>query len=109
MVPRIQMKTLNGLGEYGLARAEARISSFEKKPANGGKPAMAIVAMKNVQNVMGIFPRRPPIFRMSCSPLMAWITEPEPRKRQALKKACVTTWKRPRSEEHTSELQSPYV
>src|SRR5258708_40100163 len=32
---------------------------------------------------------------MSCSPLMAWITEPEQRKRQALKKACVTRWKRP--------------
>jgi hypothetical protein len=24
---------------------------------------------------------------------MAWITEPEPRKRRALKKACVITWK----------------
>ena len=45
--------------------------------------------------MIGIFDFRPPILRMSCSPLMAWITEPEPRKRQALKKACVTRWKTP--------------
>ena len=76
-------------GKYGLARADARISSLEKKPDSGGKPAMAIVAMRNVQAVMGIFFHKPPILRMSCSPLMAWMTEPEPRKRQALKNACV--------------------
>jgi len=45
--------------------------------------------------VIGIFARRPPILRMSCSPLMAWITEPEPRKRQALKNAWVMTWNSP--------------
>ncbi len=38
---------------------------------------------------------RPPILRMSCSPEQAWITEPAPRKRQALKKACVKTWNIP--------------
>ena len=36
---------------------------------------------------------RPPILRMSCSSCMPWITEPEPRKSSALKKACVMTWK----------------
>jgi hypothetical protein len=30
---------------------------------------------------------------MSCSPLQAWMTEPEPRNKQALKKAWVKTWK----------------
>ena len=40
---------LNHCGKYGFASAEARISSLEKKPASGGMPAMAIVAMRNVQ------------------------------------------------------------
>ena len=42
------------------------------------------------------------MLRMSCdaSPswmraCIAWITEPAPRNRQALKKACVKTWKKP--------------
>ena len=69
------------------------ISSFDQKPASGQKPAMAAVAMAKVQKVTGIFLRRPPILRTSCSPPSAWITLPAPRNRQALKKACVTTWK----------------
>ena len=76
-----------------LAKANHRISSFEKKPASGGMPAMAAVAMAKVQNVTGMRLRKPPILRMSCSPPSAWITLPAPRNRQALKKACVTTWK----------------
>ena len=32
---------------------------------------------------------KPPILRMSCSPPMAWITEPLPRNSSALKNACV--------------------
>ena len=44
---------------------------FEKKPANGGIPAMAMVPITNVQNVMGKAFRRPPMFRISCSSLMA--------------------------------------
>ena len=43
--------------------------------------------------VFGMYLRRPPILRMSCSPPQPWITEPAPRKRQALKKAWVMTWK----------------
>ncbi len=46
---------------------------------------------------MGIHFLRPPSLRMSASP-WAWtacITEPAPRKRQALKKAWVKTWKKP--------------
>ena len=46
-------------------------SLFEKKPDAGGNPAIANVAMANVHHVIGIFDRSPPIFRMSCSPLMA--------------------------------------
>ena len=38
---------------------------------------------------------RPPIAVISCSPESAWMTEPEPRKRQALKKAWVKTWNIP--------------
>ena len=76
-----------------LAKAYQRISSFEKKPASGGMPAIAAVAIAKVAKVSGIRRARPPILRMSCSPPSAWITLPAPRKRQALKKAWVTTWK----------------
>ena len=69
--------------------APSRISSLLKKPARGGMPAIASVPTRNVPKVHGIFRRRPPILRMSCSPDIAWMTEPEPRKRSALKKACV--------------------
>ena len=79
----------------GLEYAFQRISSFEKKPAVSGVPAIAMVAMRNVQKVVGILSFKPPIFRMSCSPLMPWMTLPEPRKRHALKNACVTRWKMP--------------
>ena len=33
--------------------------------------------------------------RMSCSPPIAWITEPLPRKSSALKNACVIRWNAP--------------
>ena len=55
-------------------------------------PAMAAVPMTNVPKVQGIRRQSPPILRMSCSPPSAWITEPEPRKSRALKKACVNRW-----------------
>ena len=64
-----------------------RISSFEKNPANGGMPAIAKVAMNMVQCVIGMRRCRSPMLRMSCSPLIAWITEPEPRNSSALKNA----------------------
>ncbi len=69
--------------------------SFEKKPANGAMPAIAIVAKSIVRKVCGMRDARPPMCRMSCSWCMDMITEPEPRKRQALKKACVKTWNMP--------------
>src|SRR5436305_543998 len=72
-----------------------RISSFEKKPARGGTPERASDEKRKVQKVQGIFALSPPIFRMSCSPPIPWITEPEPRKRQALKNAWVKRWKTP--------------
>ena len=39
--------------------------------------------------VVGSIFCRPPIFRMSCSPLRLWIIDPEQRNSIALKKACV--------------------
>src|ERR1041384_6281853 len=49
-----------------------------------------MVAIRNVARVEGMKRRRPPIRVMSCSPCRPWITAPEPRKRHALKNACVT-------------------
>ena len=47
----------------------------------------------NVQNVIGIFLRRPPISRMSNEWWVAeWLIEPAPRNRQALKNAWVNRW-----------------
>ncbi len=54
---------------------------------------MAKTPIVMVQKVMGMRLRRPPITRMSCSPLSAWMTEPAARNSSALKKAWVTTWK----------------
>ena len=85
-----------------------RISSLEKNPANGGIPAIASVAMNIVQYVVGIRLRRSPILRMSCSPLIAWITEPAPRKSSALKKACVNTWNTPAANAPTPSARNMY-
>jgi hypothetical protein len=78
---------------------------LEKNPAKGGTPAMASVDTAMVTKVIGRYFRSPPMLRMSCASAglcvacsaacMAWITAPEPRKRQALKKACVIRWKTP--------------
>ena len=49
--------------------------------------------MMNVQNVFGMYFRRPPMSSfMSKVWCTAWLTEPEPRNRQALKKAWVKRW-----------------
>jgi len=84
----------NGL-PCSLENAFQRISSFEKNPENGKMPAIANVEMTNVMCVTGIHFLRPPILRMSCSPPIAWMTLPEPRNKQALKKAWVIKWKMP--------------
>ena len=55
-------------------------------------PARLSVPMRNVQNVIGIVVRRPPMRRMS-KVFVAWFTDPLPRKSSALKKACVKRWK----------------
>ena len=81
---------------------------MEKKPASGGMPASARVATRKVQKVTGSFDFRPPILRMSCSPLMAWITAPDPRKRQALKKAWVKTWNIPAAYAPTPHARNMY-
>ena len=73
--------------------AAPTISSFDQKPASGGSAASAPPAMSIVQYVTGILRRSPPIFRMSCSFPVAWMTEPDPRKSSALKNACVARWK----------------
>ena len=57
-------------------------------------PASASVPIMNVQNVIGMYLRRPPMsFFMSkewCEP--EWLTEPAPRKSSALKNAWVKRW-----------------
>ena len=47
-------------------------------------PAMATLPIHMVRKVTGILSLRPPIRRMSCSPLMAWITEPDAEEEQGL-------------------------
>ena len=66
-----------------------------KKPAKGGMPAIASVAINMVPWVHGSREASPPMRRMSCSSDIAWITEPAPRNSSALKKACVIRWKMP--------------
>ena len=76
-----------------LAAENSRISSFDQKPENGNTPAMASQPTMNVAAVIGISLRSMPMWRMSCSSCIPWMTEPEPRNSSALKKACVIMWK----------------
>ena len=71
-----------------------RISSLEKNPENGGIPAMARHAMRNVICVMGIYFRSPPMADISllCT---AWMMLPAPRNSNALNMACVNKWNMP--------------
>ena len=64
--------------------------------------------MNMVQCVIGMLCSRPPMLRMSCSPLMAWITEPAPRNSSALKNACVNTWKTPAANAPTPSARNIY-
>jgi hypothetical protein len=84
------------IGQPGgcVPHAPAKMSSFEKKPANGKMPEIAKHEIKNVIRVIGMCLRSPPIVVMSpgvfeppCS--MPCMTEPAPRNRHALKNACV--------------------
>ena len=69
------------------------ISSFDQKPANGGMPIRARVAMAKHPNVTGMYFRRPPISLILLE-WTAWISEPAPRKSKALKNAWVNRWNR---------------
>src|SRR3712207_5505567 len=69
----------------------ARISSFEKNPENGGMPAMARQAIRNVQWVTGMYLRNPPIADISLE-CTAWMMLPAPRKSNALNMAWVKRW-----------------
>ncbi len=69
-------------------------------------PEIASVAARNVQNVMGIFDFRPPMWRTSSSSDIACMTEPAPRKRQALKQACVMTWNMPTGKAPTPQARN---
>ena len=64
---------------------------------------MAKQLARNVQRVIGKIFLRPPSLKMSASPCActACMTEPAPRKRQALKKAWVKTWKKPAAKKPT--------
>jgi hypothetical protein len=63
-----------------------------KKPLNGGQPMSASVPIRNVTNVIRSLPASAPIFQMFCSWWSMMMIEPAPRKRSALKKACVKRW-----------------
>lgn len=69
------------------------IASFEKKPAKKGVPVRARLPNVRQDDVKGVRWCIPPIFRISCSSLRLWITEPEHRKSIALKNACVQMWR----------------
>ena len=43
------------------------IASFEKKPAKSGMPTSASEPISDVIQVIGMYLRRPPMLRMSCS------------------------------------------
>ena len=66
------------------AHAFSSTSLFDQKPLNGGTPAMESQPIRKVTAVTGISFARPPIFLMSCSSSMAWMTEPAPRNSNAL-------------------------
>jgi hypothetical protein len=72
----------------------ARISSLEKKPANGKMPERASVPITKVQKVIGMCLRRPPMSFFMSKEWWApeWLTEPAPRNSRALKKAWVKMW-----------------
>src|SRR5215472_8622292 len=80
--------------EPTLPSSEARIRSFEAKPANGGTPARERAPTAKVLAVMGIRRASPPIDPRWLE-WTAWITLPAARKRRALKKAWVPRWKNP--------------
>lgn len=67
----------------------SRMASFEKKPARKGAPVRARLPRVIQAEVKGVSLKRPPIFRMSCSLLRLWITEPEHINSIALKNAWV--------------------
>ena len=67
--------------------AAQRMASLLKKPAKGGMPAIANVLISIGKYVIGIRIFKPPILRISCCSCIPWITLPEARNRQALKKA----------------------
>ena len=77
-----------------LAPAVTRISSFDQNPAKGKMPASAKDPIMNVQNVIGMGFRRPPmsLFMSNewCDPEK--LTDPAPRKSKALKNAWVNRW-----------------
>ena len=69
----------------------ASISSLEKKPENGGMPAIARQAIRNVMCVIGMYLRKPPIADISLE-CTAWMILPAPRNSNALNIACVNKW-----------------
>jgi len=73
---------------------DARISSFDQKPASGKIPARASDPITNVRYVHGMLFRRPPMSLMlfECT---AWITDPAQRNSRPLKNACVKRWNNP--------------
>ena len=72
----------------------ARISSLDQNPAKGTMADRASEPTTNVQKVLGMYLRSPPMSDMllECT---AWIIAPAQRNSSDLKKAWVNRWKRP--------------
>src|SRR4030065_193462 len=68
--------------------------SLLEKPEEKGNPEVQSGGDRNVTEVIGLFLRRPPISVISWL-WIAWITDPEPRNRHALKAAWVVRCARP--------------
>src|SRR3981081_2777006 len=70
----------------------SRISSWEKKPENGGTADRARPPVMKHRNVNGSALRQPDIRSSDCSPAIALISDPAAMKSSALKNACVKRW-----------------
>ena len=81
--------------------APARISSFDQKPASGKMPARASVPMhEGPEGLRHVLAQAAHVLLHVEAVVAAWLTEPAPRNRQALKKAWVKRWK-------TAAVQAP--
>src|SRR2546426_11171259 len=92
-MPAVRKPTIHNAGKR--SKVLPRISSLLKKPARGGIPAMARVAIKKVRAVAGIFSPNGPHFGVVWSPGGAGVTPPGPRERGGFEKRWGITREKP--------------